>query len=120
MGTMIELRGNFFEIHSGVENIAKPGLEKWVGINEVLKRERELGPAELLRLIAALPSSGMKDTSRIVYTRVAISTSGMVFQIFWREGLLESRDVLRLEKWSAHRGRTQEGSEFGDPLIGSS
>ena len=50
-------------------------------------------------------------------TRVAISTSGMVFQISWREGLLESRDVLRFEKWSAHRGRTQDGSEFGDPLM---
>ena len=68
--------------------------------------ERESGPAELLRLrrlIAALTSSGTKDTSRMLSssTRVAISTSGMVFQIFWREGLLESRDVLRLEKWSA-------------------
>ena len=52
-------------------------------------------------------------------TRVGISTSRMVFQTFWRERLLESQDILRLEKWSAHRGRVQEGSEFGDLLIRS-
>ena len=49
--------------------------------------ERESGPAELLhlgQLIAESTSSGTKDTSRMLSssTNVAISTSGIVLQIF--------------------------------------